>query len=76
MRSKELSLCSLEEIKSELKNQGVMDIKRITIKEEGKIIATNTYAMTFNRSTIPEKIKVGSTMKRVEQFIPNPPTIL
>ena len=36
VRSKELSLCSHEEIKSELKNQGVMDVKRITIKKEGK----------------------------------------
>ena len=34
VRSKELSLCSLEEIKSELKNQGVMDVKRITIKKQ------------------------------------------
>ena len=48
VRSKELSLYSLEEINSELKNQGVMYVKRITIKNEGKIIETNTYAMTFN----------------------------
>ena len=72
VRSKELSLCSLEEIKSELKNQGVIDVKRITIKKVGKIIETNTYAMTFNQPTIPEEIKVGYTMERVEQFIPNP----
>ena len=63
--------CSLEEIKSELKNQGVMDVKRITIKK-GKIIETNTYAMIFNRPSIPEKIKVGYSMEWVEQFIPNP----
>ena len=49
-----------------------MDVKRITIKKEGKIIETSTYAMTINRPTIPEKIKVGYTMERVEQFIPNP----
>ena len=59
VRSKELSLCTLEEIKKELKRQDVIDVKRVSIKKEGKTKETNTYIMTFNTPSIPEKIKVG-----------------
>ena len=72
VRSKELSLCSIKEIKKEMKKQGVTEVKRVTIKKEGKLIETNTYIMTFDQPKIPKKIKVGYTMERVEQFIPNP----
>ena len=70
--SKELSLCTLEEIKKELKRQDVIDVKRVSIKKEGKTIETNTYIMTFNTPRIPEKIKVGYFIEKVEQFVPNP----
>ena len=67
MRSKELSLCTIEKIRVE--KQGIIDVRRISIKKKkGKTIETNTYVMTFNAS----KIKVGSTMERDEQFVPNP----
>ena len=72
VRSKELSLCTIDEIKKEMKKQGVTEVKRVTIKKEGKLIETNTYIMTFDQPKIPERIKVGYTMERVEQFIPNP----
>ena len=72
VRSKELSLCTIEEIKKEMKKQGVTKVKRVTIKKEGKLIETNTYIMTFDQPKIPEKIKLGYTMERVKQFIPNP----
>ena len=32
---------------------------------------TNTYIMSFNTPKIPEKIKAGYTMERVEQYVPN-----
>ena len=38
VRSQELSLCPLEEIKKELKPQGVTEVKRVTIKQNDKII--------------------------------------
>ena len=68
VRSKELSLCTIEEIERELKKQGVTEVKRISIKKEGKTIEMNTYIMHF--FTAP-KIKFGYTMERVEQYIPN-----
>ena len=60
VRSKEL-LCTIEEIKKEIKKQGVTEVKRVTIKKEGKLIETNTYIMTFDQPKIPERIKVGKT---------------
>ena len=72
MKSQEFSLCPLEEIKKERKPQGVTDVKRVSIKRDNKIIHTNTYIMTFELPIIPRKMKIGYTMERVEQFIPNP----
>ena len=42
-KSKELSLCTIEEIKRELKKQGVTEVKKVSIKKEGKTIETNIY---------------------------------
>ena len=71
VRSKELSLCTIDK-KNEMNKRGVTEVKRVTIKKEGKLIKTNAYIMTFDQPKIPEKIKVGNTMERVEQFIRNP----
>ena len=49
--------------------QGVTEVKRVSIKKEGKTIETNTYIKQFNTPKIPEKIKVGYTMENVEQYI-------
>ena len=44
IRYGELSLCSIMEIKNELKKkQNIIDVKRITIKKQNEIIETNTY---------------------------------
>ena len=59
VRSSELSLCTLDEIKTYLKPQGVSDVKRISIKRNDEIINTNTYIFTFSRSQLPKEIKVG-----------------
>ena len=64
VRSEELSLCPLEEVKKELKPQGVTEVKRLKIKQDDKIIDTNTYTMTFDLPTIPPKIKIGYTIER------------
>ena len=71
VRSQELSLCPLKEMK-ELKSQGVTEVKRVTIKQDDNIINTNTCIKTSYLPTVPPKIKIGYTMERIEQFIPNP----
>ena len=72
VRSSELSLCTLDEIKSNLQNQGVTDIKRISIKRNEETINTNTYIFTFNKSQLPKELKVGYNLIKVSPYIPNP----
>ena len=64
VRSQELSLCPQEEIKKELKPQGVTEVNTVTIKRDDKIIDANTYIMTFDLPTIPLKIKIGNTTEK------------
>ena len=72
VRSPELSLCSIEEIKSELKNQGVTDARRIIIKKEGRTVETNIYILTFNSPNIPNEVRIGYQKLNIETYIPNP----
>lgn len=72
VRSRELSSCTIEEIKTELKSQGLIDIKRVSIKKNEKIIETNTYIMTFNTPKAPKEIKIGYIIEKIDLFIPNP----
>ena len=48
-----------------MKKQGETEVKRVTIKKEGKLIEINTYIMTFDQPKIPENIKVGYTIERL-----------
>lgn len=74
VRSAELSLCTLEEIRNNnsIKKQNIIDIKRISIKKNDRIIDTNTYIMTFDAPEPPQEIKIGYTISKVETYIPNP----
>ena len=60
VRSSELSLCTLDELKSHLQNQGVTDIKKISVKRNDEIINTNTYIITFNKSSLPKLATISS----------------
>ena len=46
---RELSDMSEIEIRDELKTGGVVEVPRVTVKKEGKVIPTNTLFLTFNR---------------------------
>ena len=60
IRCHELSLLSEVEIRDELKSQGVVEVHRITVKKEGKIIPTNTlFFFTSNRLDMPKELKAG-----------------
>ena len=59
IRCRELSDMSETEIRDELKTQGVVEVHRVTVKKEGKIIPTNTLFLTFNRPDVPKEIVVG-----------------
>ena len=72
VRSSELSLCTIDEIKSHLKSQFVTDVKRITFTRNDQTITTNTYILTFAKSQIPKELKVGYNIIKVNPYIPNP----
>ena len=65
--------CQLrEEMKENLKSQGVTSVKRIIIKKEGKHIETNTFVLTFNTPIVPKDIKIFYRNIKIELYIPNP----
>ena len=63
---------STDEIKEYLKSQGVLNVRRISIKKEGQIIDTNTFVVTFNTPTLPKQVKIFYRLIKVELYIPNP----
>ena len=48
IRCHELSDLSEVEIRDELKTQDVVEVHRVTVKKEGRVIPTNTLFLTFN----------------------------
>ncbi|WP_419608011.1 hypothetical protein, partial [Thiolapillus sp.] len=72
IRCRDLSDMSETEIRDELQTQGVVEVHRVTVKKEGKVIPTNTLFLTFNRPDVPKEIVVGYLKVKVELFVPNP----
>ncbi|XP_071091234.1 uncharacterized protein [Haliotis cracherodii] len=71
-RARCLSDMSEEEIATELEDQAVTAVKRLTFKKDGVITNTNTYLMTFARTTLPQSIKAGYFHIGVDVYVPNP----
>ena len=59
------------EIRDELKDQGVVEVNRETLKKEGKVTPTNTLFMTFGSLDIPKEITVSYLKVKVALFVPN-----
>ena len=66
LRSPDLSLCTLDEIKNNLCKQGVTDAKQISIKRNNQIIPTNTYILNFNTPKPSTEITIGYLITKVE----------
>ena len=71
-RDQDLADFGEEYICSELKSQGVTNVKRFTMKKGDNIIKLNTYLITFNKPSVPESIFIGPYSVRVDLYIPNP----
>ena len=52
--------------------QGVTDVRRITVRRYGETKLTNTYVLTFNSPTLPTVVKIGFMQVKVDVYIPNP----
>ena len=72
VKSLDLSLCTLDEIKSNLRKQGVTNAKRISIKWNNQVISTNTYILNFNSPKPPTEIKIGYLITKIDTYVPNP----
>ncbi|GBN26198.1 hypothetical protein AVEN_89762-1, partial [Araneus ventricosus] len=68
----ELVGSSEAEILEGLSSQGVIAVRRINIKREGKLIPTKHLILTFNTTKLPTTIKAGFLSCPVKPYIPNP----
>ena len=71
VRCRELSYCDPDEILSNLKSQGVREVKRISISRNGTRRDTNTYILTFASPNLPSSIKIGFLNVKVDVYVPN-----
>ncbi|GBN46430.1 hypothetical protein AVEN_21599-1 [Araneus ventricosus] len=63
---------SEEKITAELKSQGVIHVRRITIRRDGQLLDTKHLILTFDSNKLPEHIKAGYMRLSVRTYIPNP----
>ena len=72
IRCRELSGMTDMEIKTELQEQGVVEVHRVTLKRDTEKVPTNTLFLTFNTPDLPKEITVGYLKVKVALFVPNP----
>ena len=74
IRDRERCLQSMSEetLTKELADQGVIHVKRFTVKTSAGVSNTNTYLMTFSCASLPQAIKAGYHNIKVEVYVPNP----
>jgi hypothetical protein len=72
IRDRRLFCASEDEMKNELASQGVTHVRRIQVKRNGAMQNTNTFILTFNNPTRPEKLNIFYELIPVSPYIPNP----
>ncbi|KAM7314158.1 hypothetical protein ISCGN_003943 [Ixodes scapularis] len=63
---------SEEEILEGLKDAGVVAVKRIMFRKDGKETPSKHVILTFERHTLPETVKAGYLQCRIRPYVPNP----
>ena len=61
-----------DDIKEGMVEQGVTDVRRITVRRDGIMKLNNTYVLTFNSPNLPTVVKIGFMQVKVDVYIPNP----
>ena len=56
------------EIKNELKEQGVVEVRRLTVKRDTEKVPTNTPFLTFSTPEMPKEITAGYLKVKVTLF--------
>ena len=72
VRCPDLKGVSEQEILEEMREQGVINVRRIKIRRDGSLKDTNTFVFTFNTSILPKQLKVAFLRVSVDPYIPNP----
>ena len=69
IRCPALNRVKSDDIKEGMVEQGVTDVRRISVRRDGVTKLTNTYVLTFN---LPTVVKIGFMQVKVDVYIPNP----
>ena len=72
VRCPDLQGVSEQEILEEMREQGVINVRRIKIRRNGTLKDTNTFVFTFNTSILPKQLKVAFLRVSVDPYILNP----
>ncbi|MES9994362.1 MAG: hypothetical protein ABW098_20625 [Candidatus Thiodiazotropha sp.] len=72
VRCPDLKGCSDQEILENMREQGVIGVRRIKVRRDGTLKDTNTFVFTFNTSVLPKQLKVAFLRVPVDAYIPNP----
>ena len=67
-----LNRVTSDDIKEGMLEQGVTDVRRITVRRDGVIKPTHTYVLNFNSPNLPTVVKIGFMQVKVDVYIPNP----
>ena len=70
IRCQALNRVTSHDIKEGMVEQGVTDVRRITVRCDGVMKLTNTYVLTFNSPNLPTIVKIGFMQVKVDVFIP------
>ena len=76
IRCPALNRVTSDDIKEGMVEQGVTDVRRITVRRDDETKLTNTYVLTFNSPTLPTVVKRGFMQVKVDVFLPNPLTVV
>ncbi|GFT99262.1 uncharacterized protein TNCV_73581 [Trichonephila clavipes] len=68
----DLLYTSEAEILESFSDQGVVQVRRITLKKDTHIIPTKHIILTFNSPKLPTTIKAGYINCKIRPYIPNP----
>jgi hypothetical protein len=72
IRCRELAGQSDLEIRTELAEQGVTEVRRVSVKRNGVAVPTHTFFVTFAMAKLPSDMKVGYLKIPVTPFVPSP----
>ncbi len=72
VRSKELSLATLEKIETAFKKQGIKEYRMFIIRRKEAIIQTQTYIRYFVKPSIPKEVRIVDKQERIEPDINTP----